>query len=116
MKGRKPEPAALRAAEGDTRRVGTNRFQAAIAAEPRATRGLPDCPQHLSGLARETWDFWSEELAIMNLDCRPDAMMLEGLCTAYARAVAADLILARDGLVLEESVTDQSGQRMIVKI
>lgn len=45
----------------------------------------------------------------MKLDCRPDAMMLQGACVAYARAVQADLMLA-DGFLIEEPVIDSAGQ------
>lgn len=53
----------------------------------------------------------------MRLDSRPDAMMLEGACVNYARAVEADLIVARDGLMVEESIIDEeSGERVVLKI
>jgi P27 family predicted phage terminase small subunit len=53
----------------------------------------------------------------MNLDHRPDAMMLEGACVNYARAVQADLILERDGLTVEESMIDpESGERVVLKV
>jgi P27 family predicted phage terminase small subunit len=38
----------------------------------------------------------------MNLDRRPDGMMLEGACLNYGRAVEADLIVERDGLMVSE--------------
>lgn len=56
------------------------------------------------------------ELREMKLDRRPDAMMLEGACVNYARAVQADLILLREGLMVEESTIDQeSGEKVVLR-
>jgi len=85
--GRPRKPAALALAEGDTRKIGANKLRERAAKEPDATHGYPPCPDHLSGRARAAWDFLSAELADMQLDRRPDALMLEGLCVAYADAV-----------------------------
>ena len=53
----------------------------------------------------------------MNLDRRPDAMMLEGACVNYARAVEADLVVVREGITVEESVLDnESGERIVLKV
>jgi P27 family predicted phage terminase small subunit len=94
------KPLRLRAAEGDKRKIGRKKLEALIKAEPRTQGGLPDCPDHLTGLARDTWERWTEQLAIMELDRRPDAEMLEGACVAYQRAVKADCEIQRDGITL----------------
>ena len=105
MRGRKPKPLSRQIAEGDTRRKGKGKLKEQLASEANPTRGLPTCPRHLTGRARAAWNFWREELHDMKLDCRPDAMMLEGACVGYARAVQADLIVAKDGPVcLHETV------------
>lgn len=114
MPGRKPKPAARQIAEGDPRKLGKHKLIEKLNREPNAKRGLPDCPEHLEGRARSAWEFWAEELAHMNLDSRPDAMMLEGACVNYGRAVESDLILQRDGLTVEDPVI--SGERIILKI
>lgn len=116
MRGRKPKPTALQIAQGDPRKLGKNKLEEKLAAEPDVKRGLPDCPRYLRGRARHAWGFWAEELAHMNLDAKPDAMMLEGACVAWAKAVEADLILARDGLIVEDSIIDKkSGERIVLK-
>lgn len=52
----------------------------------------------------------------MGLDRRPDAQMLEGACVNYGRAVAADLIIARDGIMQEISTIDaESGEKTVIK-
>ena len=98
-------PTAQAIAEGDPAKRGVHKLDARLAAEPKAERGLPDCPKRLQGLAREAWGFWSEELEKMGLDHRPDGPMLEGACRQYARAVAADLLIEAEGIILEEPVT-----------
>lgn len=94
----------LRAAEGDTRKIGANKLAAKVKAEPKATRGFPDCPEHLGCRARELWMFWTKELEGMGLDRRPDAIMLEGACVAYGQAVGADILLEKEGIVVTEPV------------
>lgn len=117
MRGRKPKPTSQQIAEGDPRKLGKGKLAAKLEAEPKATKGLPACPRHLRGRARSAWNFWAEELGKMNLDCRPDAMMLEGACVNYARAVQADEMLTRDGITVEESAIDEeSGERVVLKI
>ena len=117
MTGRKPKPIGLVARDGDTRKYGTRKLAARIASEPQATRGLPPCPEHLTGRARDAWEFLAAEIADMGLDRRPDALMLEGACASYARAVEADLIVERDGLVIENSTIDaESGEKIVLKV
>jgi P27 family predicted phage terminase small subunit len=116
MRGRKPKPLGKADQDGDTRKVGARKFRAKIAAEPKAVRGLPDCPRHLKGRARAAWNFWREELEGMGLDRRPDAQMLEGACVNYSRAVESDLIVARDGIMQNISTIDkESGEPILLK-
>ena len=104
MRGRKAKPTSVQNAEGDPRKVGRHKLEERLHAEPQATRGLPGCPQHLKGLARRAWEFWKAELEDMGLDNRPDAMMLEGACVHYARAVYADALVLKEGPVVDEVV------------
>src|SRR5947207_155075 len=104
MRGRKPKPIAQQIAEGDPRKKGKRKLQEMLNAGPKAARGLPDCPRHLKGRARTAWNFLSEELQAMKLDHRPDAMALEGACTAYALAVEADLVIAREGFTIGDPI------------
>lgn len=49
----------------------------------------------------------------MGLDRRPDAIMLEGACVGYDRAVQSDLIVADQGPVcIHETVDAQTGRAM----
>src|SRR5262245_27931540 len=116
MKGRKPRPTNQQLAAGDPSKIGVHKLEERLAREAAAREGLPDCPGHLKGRARKAWAFWVEELAYMDLDKRPDAMALEGACNAYARAVEADLEVARDGMTFRKEKTLKNGERVLVSI
>jgi P27 family predicted phage terminase small subunit len=116
MRGRKPKPTATQIAEGDPRKHGVHKLDDRLASEPAATKGLPECPRHLTGRANHAWKFWAEELAAMDLDRRPDAMMLEGACVNFARAVEADLLVQIEGLVIVQEIkTSKSGEVISIK-
>lgn len=110
MTGRKPKPMALRMSEGDTRKIGAKKLAALAESEPKAQSGLPKCPSHLKGRSRQAWEFWSEQLQAMNIDKRPDAQMLEGAAVNYARAVEADILVEKDGLVVLEPIVSKGGE------
>lgn len=114
MPGRKPKPIAQQIAEGDPSHAGISRLKARKAGEPKAGKGLPDCPPHLGAKAQEAWVFLVGQLEEMDIDRRPDAPMLEGICVAYERAVKADSIIGREGLVIKRrailKTTDKNGE------
>ena len=117
MKGRKPKPIQTQISEGDPRKRGKNKLKEALAELPSPQRGYPPCPEHLSPLARKTWVFLAAQIEIMNQDHQPDALMLEGACVNYARAVKADQAVERDGITIEESDIDaESGERIILRM
>jgi P27 family predicted phage terminase small subunit len=104
MRGRKRKPVDRQIAFGDPRAHGKHKLEQQRARVPRPTGTLPPCPEHLQGRAREAWEFWSAELVRMNLDASCDAMMLEGACVSYARAVEADLVISNERAVIYEPV------------
>jgi len=109
-------PTSLKIAQGDARKIGMNKLREKYASEPQGPRGLPSCPGHLKGRAREAWGFLVAKLEQMDIDRQADALMLEGAAVNYARAVEADILIARDGAVVEESVIDEeSGERVVLK-
>jgi len=107
MRGRKPKPVQRALAEGDTRKVGANKLAARMEALPKGLRGLPDAPAHLGPLEREQWAIWKQDLELMGADYRADAAMLEGACVNYARAVASDATLRREGAQIKEPIQDR---------
>jgi P27 family predicted phage terminase small subunit len=101
MKGRKPKTAERQITEGDPSKRGMGKLEDRLSREAQAREGFPDCPKHLRGRARAAWEFLAVELGCMDQDRRPDAFALEGACAAYARAVEADGIVARDGALVD---------------
>jgi P27 family predicted phage terminase small subunit len=117
MKGRKPKPAARQIAEGDPSKRGVHKLAARAEAEPKATRGLPPCPKHLKGVARKAWRFWAAELEGMSLNCRSDAMMLEGACVSYQTYVELyELIETQGKLVAKKERNPKTGQMEVVDV
>jgi P27 family predicted phage terminase small subunit len=112
--GRKRKPIERQIVEGDPRQRGKRKLEQKLAAQVKATPGLPSCPRHLKGRARYAWTFWAEELVSLKQDKRPDAQMLEGACTSYALAVQADLILAKDGPIIAELYVEPETKEVIV--
>lgn len=117
MRGRKPKTAAQQIAEGDPSKRGVHKLDARQEAEPQATRGLPAAPEHLKGLARKAWRFWSQELEAMQLDARPDAMMLEGACVCYQTFVEMHQRIQEQGpLVAKKERNPQTNQLEVVDV
>jgi P27 family predicted phage terminase small subunit len=106
MRGRKPKPLSQQVAEGDPRKIGQNLLAEKAAKVLKGDRGLPEPPSHLTGLAREQWFIWKLELEKMQKDFSADAVLLEGACVNYARAIEADEIL-KDGCDVEEPIFDR---------
>lgn len=114
MRGRKPKPTSLQVAEGDPRKLGVRKLEQKMEAEAKGSRGLPKCPAHLKGLARKAWRLWSEELAHMNLDCRPDGPMLEGACAAYQAAIEAYETIQKQGSLVAKRILDPETNKLVV--
>lgn len=110
MTGRPPKPIAQRIAEGDAQKIGKNKLQQLADSQPQAMRGFPPCPAHLHGVARKTWKFLVPQIEAMEMDRQPDALMLEGVCVNYGRAVAADEAVAEKGLTIKVSKVVGEGE------
>jgi len=114
VRGRKPKPTSQQISEGDPRKLGVHRLEQKLEVETKGARGLPKCPTHLKGLARKAWRFWSEELAHMSLDFRPDAMMLEGACIAYQAAIEAYETIQKQGPLVAKRILDPETNKLVV--
>lgn len=99
MRGRKPKPRNVALREGDPGHQGIGKLKKLHASEPKAEHGLPACPRELRGVARRAWETWSEDLRTMDLDHRPDGPLLHGLCVMFARAIQADTLIRKEGIV-----------------
>jgi P27 family predicted phage terminase small subunit len=104
----------MQIAAGDPRQKGKRKLQQQLESEPQASRGLPPCPEHLQGRAREAWEFWSAELAAMDLDRRPDAHMLEGCCVAYEAAVDAYETIRAQGRFIAKKKLDPATNKLAI--
>lgn len=93
---------------------GKRKLEQQLAAEPKASRGLPPCPDYLEGRAREAWTFWSHELELMDLDRRPDGPMLEGVCIAYDAAIACYETIKTQGRFIAKRALDPKTNTMVV--
>jgi len=93
---------------------GKRKLEQQLAAEPKAPRGLPPCPAYLEGRAREAWAFWSNELALMDLDRRPDGPMLEGVCIAYDAAIACYETIKTQGRFIAKKALDPATNKLVV--
>jgi len=117
MRGRKPKTASRQIAEGDPSKRGVHKLEERLEAEPKVARGLPPCPEHLKDDAQKAWVFWAEELAEMGLDCRPDAMMLEGACVAYQTFVKMHRKIEEQGeLVAKKERNPVTGQMEVIDV
>lgn len=84
MRGRKPLPTAVRRRNGNPGKRGYNH------AEPVPPEGLPDCPDHLSEVARAEWDRIAGALHDMGILTVVDRAALAAYCQAYGRWVEAE--------------------------
>src|SRR5579863_8251506 len=114
VRGRKPKPTSQQISEGDPRKLGVRKLEQKLEAEAKGSRGLPSCPSHLKGRARKAWRRWSEELERMNLDCRPDAQMLEGACVAYEAAVECYETIQKQGRLVAKRILDPQTNTLVV--
>jgi len=114
VRGRKPKPIKVQIAAGDPRMKGKHKLEQQLAAEPKAGRGLPPCPDYLAGRAQEAWAFWSQELVLMDLDRRPDGPMLEGVCIAYDAAIACYETIKTQGRFIARKALDPKTNKLVV--
>jgi P27 family predicted phage terminase small subunit len=113
-RGPKPKPIQAQLAAGDPRKRGKHKLEQLLAAEPKASKGLPPCPKYLVGRAREAWIFWAKELVAMDMDRRPDAQMLEGCCVAYDAAVDAYETIQKQGRFIAKKALDRKTNSLVV--
>ena len=112
--GQKPKPTKAQIAAGDPRKKGVHKLEQQLAAEPKASRGLPPCPEYRGGRARDAWTFWSHELELMDLDRRPDGPMLEGVCIAYDAAIACYETIKTQGRFIAKKILNPATNKLVV--
>jgi P27 family predicted phage terminase small subunit len=95
MRGRKPQPTALRRARGNPGKRGYNR------AEPQPPSELPDCPPHLSAVAQAEWERVAETLHEIGVLTTIDRAALAAYCQAYGRWVEAEEQMKKTPMMLK---------------
>jgi P27 family predicted phage terminase small subunit len=95
MKGRKPKPTHIKIVTGNPGRRPLN------TSEPTPLQAIPDCPEHITGLAREEWERMAEDLFECGLLTVIDRVALEGYCVAYARWVDAEEAIKKHGVLVK---------------
>jgi P27 family predicted phage terminase small subunit len=91
--GPRPKPSALKRLEG------TYRPDRAAPAEVQAPAGVPEPPIPLDAESMKAWAILTGHLQLLGLLSTVDGHTLAGLCRAVSKAVAADAILAAEGLL-----------------
>ena len=72
-----------------------NRGRRPILPEPQPAKGIGKPPSGLPATSKRIWKTLAAELDRLNLLTVVDAMALEGVCVAYAHAIAADREIER---------------------
>ncbi len=97
--GRKPKPTELKILEGNPGKRALNNK------EPKPEVVIPDCPQHLKGVARTEWNRLAKELHALKIITKIDRAALAVCCTAWADYVKACKKLEKEG----EVITSEKG-------
>jgi len=95
MRGRKPLPTAVRRQKGNPGKRGYN------PAEPVPPEGLPDCPPHLSEVAKAEWARIAQALYDMGVLTTVDRAALAAYCQAWGRWVEAEEKLKETPVMLK---------------
>src|SRR6185295_18959689 len=98
MRGRKAQPAEIKAAKGDPGKRGVNVAGDAPAATTTTKSELPECPEHLTGYARECWERLAELLSWNKVLKISDLTLFESFCSTYNDYRSAIDGLAADGM------------------
>lgn len=83
-----------------------------------AQLGSPDMPDSLKRdrVARETWKRLRPRLLKMKVLSKNQGEALEGLCIAYARAIKADALVRRHGLITIDALSGRMFANPAVRI
>jgi P27 family predicted phage terminase small subunit len=103
MKGRKPKPSNLKIIQGTARKDRMNKR------EPNVKTKIPNFPNGLPKEAKVEWDRISKELFDLGVLTEIDRAPLVAYCVVWARWIAAERKIKKEGLVV--SVTDSQGQK-----
>ena len=95
MRGRKPTPTKLKLLAGNPGGRPLNDR------EPEPEVVIPDCPDHLSDVAKAEWERTAPELEGLGLLSEIDRAALAGYCAAWGRWVEAEEQLKKTGTIVK---------------
>ena len=96
MRGPKPKPTALKRLAGNPGKRKLNDD------DLKVPPGCPDCPAHITGVAREEWIRITGELNALGMLTKCDRAALAAYCAAYGRWVKLENLIAKHGLVFKD--------------
>jgi len=108
LKGRKPKPSHLHLINGNPGKRKRNRN------EPKPQRGIPSPPEHLSKKQAVAWGAMSVKLDEMGVLTVADGWALERLAGVYAEILEWQEIIADDGRMIEQLMSDGETVRKVV--
>jgi len=108
MKGRKPKPTHLHLVNGNPGRRPRNRR------EPNPPKGIPNCPEHVSDRAKLAWGAFAVKLDEMGVLTYADVWALEQLVENYAEILEWRKIIAAEGRMVDQTMSDGETTRHVV--
>lgn len=108
MKGRKPKPSHLHVINGNPGKRARNKT------EPQPPKGAPNPPEHISSEARTAWGSLAVKLDEMGVLTYADAWALEQLAENYAEILAWRKIIAGEGEMVNQVMSDGETVRRVV--
>jgi P27 family predicted phage terminase small subunit len=101
MRGRRPKPTVLKILAGNP---GKRKVSGDEPRPEKAAKGARRCPAWMPPQGKRLWKSLVPELEKLNLLSKIDDATLEGACANYARALQAEALVKKQGLVI---VTDK---------
>lgn len=99
-RGPKPEPTALKLLKGNPGKRAINQNEPQPALAPKKGKGARRCPAWLAPAGKRLWKALVPELERLNLLTKVDDATLEGACAMYARALQAESIVKKQGILI----------------
>jgi P27 family predicted phage terminase small subunit len=103
IRGPKPKPTAVKAAEGNPGKRKLNRQ------EPKFSGSL-SCPDWLTSSAKREWKRVSTELQALKLLQSVDRASLAAYCQSYSRWRSAELQVSKEGQILSTPIVSKDGE------
>lgn len=91
----KPTPTVLKMVKGNPGKRAINKN------EPQPEKGIPACPENITGNAKVAWDKLCKILDDMGVLTVADNYALETLCSVYGRMRELQAVIDEHGLVFE---------------